>query len=165
MPLNPMKQGVAIITKQTVKAIPDGMRTLTPELICAGAADAIAFYKKAFGADEVMRFAGADGKLLHAEIKIGDSTLRLMDEMAGAFGPKSLKGSPVTINMQVKDVDAVIKKAVAAGAKITMPLADQFWGDRYAKLDDPFGHHWSVASHIRDVSPKEMREAMGKMDG
>jgi PhnB protein len=158
-----MKQGVNTMTKPIVKAIPDGVRTLTPELICAGAAEAIAFYKKAFGADEVMRFAGPDGKLVHAEIKIGDSKLRLMDEMAGALGPKSLKGSPVTINMQVNDVDAVVKKAVGAGAKITMPLADQFWGDRYAKLDDPFGHHWSVASHIRDVSPKEMQEAMSKM--
>jgi PhnB protein len=153
------------MTNSTVAAIPEGTRTLTPELICAGASDAIAFYKKAFGAQEVMRFAGPDGKLVHAEIKIGDSTLRLMDEMAGAFGPKSLNGSPVTINMQVKDVDAVIKKAVDAGAVVTMPLADQFWGDRYAKLDDPFGHHWSVATHIRDVSSKEMREAMSKLGG
>ena len=148
-----------ILTK-FVKAIPDGMRTLTPELFCAGAAEAIAFYKKAFGAVEIMRFPGPDGKLLHAEVKIGDSTLMLMDEMTGASGPKSLKGSPVNIHMQVEDVDAMVKNAVAAGAKITMPLADQFWGDRYAKLEDPFGHHWSVATHIRDVSPEEMQQAM-----
>ena len=151
------------MTKPAVKAIPDGMRTLTPELFCSGAADAIEFYKKAFGAVEVMRVPGPDGKLIHSEIKIGDSALWIMDEMKGASGPKSLKGSPVNIHMQVADVDAVVKKAVAAGAKITMPLADQIWGDRYAKLDDPFGHHWSVATHIRDVSPEDMKQAMSKM--
>ena len=151
------------MTKPAVKPIPDGMRTLTPELFCAGASDAIAFYKEAFGAVEVMRSPGPDGKLLHAEVKIGDSTLMVMDEMKGALGPKALKGSPVNIHMQVKDVDAVVKKAVAAGAKITMPLADQFWGDRYAKLEDPFGHQWSVATHVRDVSPEEMKQAMSKM--
>ena len=153
------------MTRTAVKAIPDGMRTLTPELFCAGAADAIEFYKKAFGAVEVMRFPGPDGKLMHSEIRIGDSSLWIMDEMKGAPGPKSLKGSPVNIHMQVEDVDAVVKKAVDAGAKITMPLADQIWGDRYAKLDDPFGHHWSVATHIRDVSPEEMKQAVGKMGG
>ena len=151
------------MTKPAVKAIPAGMRTLTPELFCAGAADAIDFYKKAFGAVEVMRFPGPDGKLVHSEIKIGDSSLWVMDEMKGASGPKALKGSPVNIHMQVEDVDAVVKKAVAAGAKITMPLADQIWGDRYAKLDDPFGHHWSVATHVRDVSPEEMKQALSKM--
>ena len=151
------------MTQQTVKAIPDGMRTLTPELFCAGASDAIEFYKKAFGAVEVMRFPGPDGKLMHAEVRIGDSTLMIMDAMNGASDPKSLKGSPVNIHMQVADADAVVRKAVAAGAKITMPLADQFWGDRYAKLEDPFGHQWSVATHIRDVSPEELKQAMGKM--
>lgn len=151
------------MTKPAVKAIPDGMRTLTPELFCARAADAIEFYKKAFGAVEVMRLAGPDGKLMHSEIQIGDSLLWIMDEMKGASGPMALKGSPVNIHMQVEDVDAVVKKAVAAGAKITMPLADQIWGDRYAKLDDPFGHHWSVATHVRDVSPEEMKQAMSKM--
>ena len=153
------------MTKPTVRAIPDGVRTLTPQLICEGAAEAIKFYTKAFDAVEVMRFAGPDGKLMHAEIKIGDSTLRLMDAMNGASGPKSLKGSPVMVDMQVEDADAVVKKAVAAGAKITMPLADQIWGDRYAQLEDPFGHHWSVATHIRDVSPKEIKEAMQAMAG
>ena len=151
------------MAKPAVKPIPDGMRTLTPELFCAGASDAIAFYKAAFGAVEVMRSPGPDGKLLHAEVKIGDSTLMVMDEMKGASGPKALKGSPVNIHMQVKDVDAVVKKAVAAGAKITMPLADQFWGDRYAKLEDPFGHQWSVATHVRDVSQEELQQAMSKM--
>ena len=151
------------MTKSTVKAVPDGMRTLTPELFCEGASDAIAFYKKAFNAVEVMRFPGPDGKLLHAEVKIGDSTLMVMDQMAGALGPKSLKGSPVNIHMQVEDVDAVVNQAVAAGAKITMPLEDQFWGDRYAKLEDPFGHQWSVATHVRDVSPDELKQAVSKM--
>lgn len=149
--------------KTAVKAIPDGMRTLTPELFCAGAADAIEFYKKAFDAVEVMRVPGPDGKLIHSEITIGDSTLWVMDEMNGAAGPKLLNGSPVNIHMQVKDVDAVVKQAVAAGATITMPLADQIWGDRYAKLDDPFGHHWSVATHIHDVSPEEIQQAISKM--
>ena len=100
-------------------------------------------------------------------IKIGNSALMLMDEMPGmkAFGPKKLKGSPVTIHLQVEDVDAVFKKAVAAGATIHMPIADMFWGDRWGALEDPFGHHWSVATHIRDVTPEEMKQAVGKMGG
>lgn len=145
-----------------VKPVPEGMHTLTPHLVCAGAADAIAFYVKAFGAIETARMPGPGGKLMHAAVKIGDSTLMLVDEMPewGALGPKSLKGSPITLHLYVEDVDAAVEKAVAAGARITMPLADMFWGDRYAKLEDPFGHSWSMATHQRDVSPEEMREAM-----
>ena len=147
-----------------VKPIPEGMHTVTPHLICAGAADAIEFYKKAFDAKEMMRLPGPDGKLMHASISIGDSLVMLVDEMPewGALGPKSLKGSSVTIHLQVADADAAFKQAVAAGAKITMPLEDMFWGDRYGKLEDPFGHHWSVATHIRDVSAEEMQQAMQK---
>ena len=147
-----------------VKPIPDGMHSVTPHLICAGAADAIEFYKKAFDAKEMMRLPGPDGKLMHASISIGDSLVMLVDEMPewGALGPKSLKGSSVTIHLQVADADAAFKQAVAAGAKITMPLEDMFWGDRYGKLEDPFGHHWSVATHIRDVSAEEMQQAMQK---
>lgn len=147
-----------------VKPIPDGMHSVTPHLVCAGAAEAIEFYKKAFNAVEVGRLAGPQEKLMHAMIRIGDSGVMLADEFPdfGSFGPKSLKGSPVTIHLYVEDVDAFVKRAVDAGAKITMPLDDMFWGDRYGKLEDPFGHHWSVATHIRDVNPEEMRQAMHK---
>ena len=150
-----------------VKPIPEGARSVTPHLICDGAADAIEFYKKAFNAVEEMRMPGPKGRLMHAAIHIGDSTVMLVDEMPewGAFGPKSLKGSPVTIHLYVEDVDAVIARAVAAGAKSTMPVADMFWGDRYGKIEDPFGHIWSVATHIRDVSAEEMRQAVAKMAG
>ena len=148
-----------------VKAIPDGMRSVTPHLVCAGAADAIEFYKKAFNATELVRIPTADGRIMHACVRIGDSELFLVDEMPewGALGPKSLKGSPVTIHLQVEDVDAFVKRAVGAGAKITMPVADQMWGDRYGKLEDPFGHHWSVATHVRDVTPEELKAAIKKM--
>lgn len=148
-----------------VAPIPVGMHTITPHLVCAGAADAIAFYTKAFGAVELLRLPGPGGKLMHAALRIGDSTLMLVDEMPewGALGPKALKGSPVTIHLYVADVDAAVEKAVAAGAKVTMPVTDMFWGDRYGQLEDPFGHRWSVATHKRDVSSDEMREAMAKM--
>jgi uncharacterized glyoxalase superfamily protein PhnB len=150
-----------------VKPIPEGMRSITPHLICAGAANAIEFYKNAFGAVEVARLPGPQGRLMHAMIRIGDSSVMLVDEMPewGALGPKALKGSPVTIHLYVPDVDAVVGRAVKAGAKVTMPVEDQFWGDRYGKLEDPFGHHWSVATHVRDVSPQEMQQAMQKMAG
>jgi uncharacterized glyoxalase superfamily protein PhnB len=155
------------MTKSQVKPIPDGMHTVTPHLVCAGAADAIEFYKKAFNAVETSRLPGANGKLMHASVRIGDSAIMLVDEFPDwkSFGPKSLKGSPVTIHLYVEDVDSFVARAVAAGAKITMPIADMFWGDRYCQLEDPFGHHWSVGTHVRDVSPEEMREAMKKMGG
>ena len=148
-----------------VEKIPQGMHSITPHLVCAGAASAIEFYKKAFGATEQGRLPGPNGRLMHAALKIGDSTVMLVDEMPewGALGPKSLKGSPVTIHLYVVDVDAFVARAVAAGAKITMPVDDMFWGDRYGKLEDPFGHHWSVATHIRDVSPEAMQQAMNQM--
>ena len=152
------------MSKPQVKPIPDGMHTVTPHLICAGAADAIEFYKKAFNAVEIGRMASPQGKLLHGLIRIGDSKVMLVDEFPdwGSFGPKSLKGSPVTLHLYVEDVDAFVAHAAAAGAKITMPLQDMFWGDRYCKLEDPFGHQWSVATHIRDVSPDEMQQAAQK---
>ena len=148
-----------------IKPVPEGMHTVTPHLVCAGASDAIEFYKKAFDAVEVGRMAGPQGKLMHAMIRIGDSGIMLVDEFPewGSLGPKSLKGSPVTIHLYVENADAFVKRAVDAGAKITMPLADMFWGDRYGKLEDPFGHHWSVATHIRDVTPEEMHKAMQEM--
>ena len=150
-----------------VKPIPDDMHTVTPHLICAGAAAAIEFYKKAFNAVEEARLPGSKGRIMHAMIRIEGSAVMLVDEMPewGALSPKSLKGSPVTIHLYVKDTDAFVARAVAAGAKITMPVADMFWGDRYGKLEDPFGHHWSVGTHMRDVSMEEAQRAMQQMGG
>ena len=150
-----------------VKPIPDGMHTVTPHLVCAGAADAIEFYKKAFNAVELGKVPGPEGKLLHAVIRIGDSPVMLVDEFPdhNSFGPKSLKGSPVTIHLYVQNVESVFNQAVAAGATVTMPVADMFWGDRYGVLEDPFGHHWSIATHIRDVNPEELKEAARKACG
>jgi PhnB protein len=149
-------------TNPRVKPIPDGMHTVTPHLVCRGASDAIEFYKQAFSAVEEGRLPGPQGKIMHAMIRIGDSAVMLVDEMPewNSLGPKSLNGTPVTIHLYVADVDATVERAVAAGAKITMPVADMFWGDRYGKIEDPFGHHWSIGTHIRDVSREEMQAAM-----
>ncbi|MBR8653058.1 VOC family protein [Achromobacter sp. Marseille-Q0513] len=148
-------------------AIPPGMHTLTPHLVCEGASDAIAFYKKAFNAEELARLPGADGKLMHAMLRIGDSTVMLCDDFPqwGSLGPKALKGSPVYLHLYVKDVDAAMKQAVDAGAQVTMPVADMFWGDRYGQLVDPFGHRWSMATHKLDLTPEEIRQNMEKMGG
>ena len=148
-----------------VKPIPEGMHSVTPHLVCAGASDAIAFYTRAFGAVETARLPGPDGKLMHAAIRIGDSTVMLVDEMPewNSLGPKMLRGTAVTIHLYVEDVDAVAARAVAAGASVIMPVADMFWGDRYGVLEDPFGHRWSIATHIRDATPAEMQDAMKKM--
>jgi len=137
------------------------LHTVTPHLVCAGAAQAIEFYKKAFGAEEITRIAGRDGKLIHAGIRIGDSTIMMLDEIPGmgCFGPKALKGTPVTIHLNVDDAAAVQQRAVSAGATLIMPVREMFWGDRYGIVDDPFGHRWSIATHVRDVSPEEMQKA------
>ena len=155
------------MAKPNIKPIPEGMHTVTPHLVCAGAADAIEFYKKAFNAVEMARIPQPDGKIMHASIRIGDSVVMLVDEFPdwGVRGPKSLGGSPVTIHLYVEDVDAFTERAVGAGAKITMPIADMPWGDRYGQLEDPFGHRWSVATHVRDVSPDEIQQAMLKAGG
>jgi PhnB protein len=147
------------------KAIPDGMHSVTPHLICANASAAIEFYKKAFDATETSRLPGPGGRLMHAGLRIGDSAVMLVDEMPehGALGPKSLKGSPVAIHLYVENVDATAAQAVAAGARLTMPVTDMFWGDRYGQLEDPFGHRWSIATHLRDVTPAEMQQAMQAM--
>lgn len=148
-----------------VKAIPEGKRTVTPHIVCAGAAAAIEFYKKAFNASELWRLPAPNGKLMHACIQIGDSQIMLVDEMPewNSIGPKALKGTPVTIHLYVEDADALAQQAAAAGATVVMPVAEMFWGDRYGVLEDPFGHRWSVATHVRDVTPEEMQQAMKKM--
>lgn len=148
----------------SVKPIPDDMHTLTPHLVCTGAAAAIDFYVKAFNAIELARLPAPNGKLMHAMVKIGDSPLMLFDEVPewGSRSPQTLKGTPVILHMYVKDVDAAMSQAVAAGATQTMPATDMFWGDRYGQVTDPFGHQWSLATHVRDVSPEEMQAEMGK---
>jgi PhnB protein len=142
-----------------VKPIPSGFHTLTPHLIVKGASQAIEFYKKAFGAEEIVRMPGPDGKsVMHADLKIGDSHLFLVDEFPemGCRGPQSVGATAVTIHMYVEDVDEAFGKAVAAGAQVRMPLEDMFWGDRYGKLADPFGHEWSLATHKEDLTPEEI---------
>jgi uncharacterized glyoxalase superfamily protein PhnB len=152
-----------------VKAIPEGFHSLTPYLVIDGAAQAIDFYKKAFGAKEVSRMAGPGGKVMHAELTIGDSRLMLSEAFPemGSRGPKALGGSPAAVHLYVDNADAVFNQAVAAGAQVKMPLGNMFWGDRFGKLTDPFGHEWSVATHIEDVPPAEMgkraQEAMAAM--
>lgn len=150
------------MSKSTVKPIPDGMHTITPHIVCDGAANAIEFYKQAFGAVEQMRLPGPDGRLMHAAVQIGDSKLMLVDANPewGCFCPKSLKGTAVTIHLSVKNVDEVFAQATAAGATVKMPVADMFWGDRYGILEDPFGHSWSVATHVRDLTPEEIQQGM-----
>lgn len=143
------------------QAVPKGYHTVTPSLVVAGAAKAIDFYKKALGAEEIMRFPGPNGQIMHAEIRIGDSVIMLGDEMPdqGGRGPKSIGGTPVSFFIFGDNVDPAWKRAVDAGAKPIMPLADQFWGDRTGCLEDPFGHHWWLAQHVQDLSPEEMRKA------
>jgi PhnB protein len=151
---------------KAVDAIPAGMHSVTPHLVCDGAGAAIDFYVEAFGAADQGRMPGPDGRLMHAQIRIGDSYVMLVDEnrQFGMLGPKSLNGSPVTIHLYVDDVDRSFERAVAAGATSVMPPADMFWGDRYGVLEDPFGHRWSIATHQREVSADEMQQAIKAFD-
>jgi uncharacterized glyoxalase superfamily protein PhnB len=142
-----------------VNPIPEGFHTLSPHIMVRNAGEAIEFYKKAFGAEEVFRMPGPDGKsVMHAELQIGDCRLMMGDEMPqmGCPSPQSLGGSPVTLHLYVPDVDRVFQQAVAAGATVKMPVQVMFWGDRYGKLVDPYGHEWSVATHTEDVPPEEI---------
>lgn len=152
-------------TTPAVKPIPDGFHAVTPHLVCQGAAAALEFYARAFGAEELSRLPGPDGRLMHASMRIGDSVLMLNDEFPemGCTGPAALTNSPVVLHLYVRDVDAAMARAEAAGAKVTMPATDMFWGDRYGQLRDPFGHQWSLATHQREVTPEQMREAMTAM--
>ena len=145
----------------TVKRIPSDMPTVTPHLVCAGAVAAMDFYVKAFGATEAGKMLAPNGKLIHGMIRIGDSPIMLMEETAeyGALGPNTLKGSPVTLHLYVEDADAAFQRAVDAGATGVMPPADMFWGDRYGVVKDPYGHSWSLAHHVKDMSPEEMQAA------
>jgi len=142
-----------------IKPIPDGYQTATPYLIVKGAAEAIEFYKKAFGATEMLRMADPQGRVGHAEIRIGDSVIMLADEhpAMGYRGPRTLGGSSVSILLYLADVDRVFERAVKAGAKAQRPVANQFYGDRSGTLEDPFGHVWTVATHVEDVPPEEMK--------
>jgi PhnB protein len=141
-----------------VKKIPEGYHSVTPYLVVGDAVRAIDFYTQAFGAKELMRMGAPEGKIGHAELKIGDSMIMLSDEMMGNRSPQSLGGSPVSIFLYVEDVDSVFNQAINAGAKGEGSPADMFWGDRFAKLTDPFGHVWSIATHIEDVAPDEMQK-------
>lgn len=149
------------MSEAKVKPVPDGMPTVTPHIVCANALEAIEFYKRAFGAEEEFRLTTPQGALMHAQIRIGGSPIMMAEEMPnwGCLGPKALKGSPVTLHLYVPDVDAAMARAAEAGAKVTMPAADMFWGDRYGQVEDPYGHRWSLATHVRDVSPEELQKA------
>jgi len=143
-----------------VKAVPDGFSTVTAHITVKGAAKAIEFYNKAFGADELMRIPGPGGSIMHAAIAVGDSVIMLNDESPemGAVGPQTLGGSPVVLHLYVDDADAWFDRAVKAGAAARMPMTDMFWGDRYGAVTDPFGHVWSIATHTEDLSPEQIAE-------
>ena len=161
------------ITKKKIKPVPEGYHTVTPYLTVRDAAQAIDFYKRVFGAREVTRMPGPDGKsIMHAELRIGDSIVMLSDELPGmstCHAPTSLGGTTVALFLYVPNVDATFKRAVDAGCKVLRPLADMFWGDRYGQLEDPFGNQWGLATHQEDLTPKEMKRraqaAMAQMPG
>jgi PhnB protein len=144
------------------KPVPDGYHTLTPYLTVRDAARAIEFYKQAFGAQERGVMKGPDGKVMHAELKIGDSMIMLGDEFPefGQLSPQAIGGSAMGLHIYLDNVDAAFDRAVKAGAHVEQPVADQFWGDRYGKLKDPFGHKWSIGTHVKDLSVDEMKHAM-----
>lgn len=145
-----------------VRPIPEGYHTITPHLVLNDSNSAIQFYQKAFGAEEIFRMPGPGGKgVMHAEIRIGNSPIMLNDEFPGmgTKSPKSLGGTTFTIHLYVDDVDKAFERAVAAGAKVEMPVSDMFWGDRYGKLSDPFGYHWSIATHTKDLTAEEIDKA------
>ena len=146
----------------SAKPVPDGYHTLTPFLTVRNAAKAIEFYKQAFGAQERGIAKDPTGKVMHAEIKIGDSIVMLADEFPefGSTAPESGGGTSMGLHIYIEDVDQAFERAVKAGAKVEMPVADQFWGDRYGRLKDPFGHKWSIATHVKDMSADEMKRAM-----
>jgi PhnB protein len=161
------KTSVESTNQSTPSSADFRMNCVTPLLVCDGAAKAIDFYVKAFGARELRRLAAKDGKLIHASLRLGDSMIMLVDEIPemGCFGPKTLKGSPVTIHLQVEDADALQQRAVSAGATLIQPVSEAFWGDRYGIVADPFGHQWSMGTHVRDVANEDLQKAALEMCG
>jgi len=159
------KKAVRKVAKKKVQAIPKGYSSVTPYLAIQGAAEAIDFYKKVFGALELMRMPGPQGKLGHVEIKVGDSKIMLADEseQMNFRSPRAHGGTPVHIMVYVKDVDATVAKAIEAGAKMMREVQDMFYGDRTGSFEDPFGHFWHIATHVRDVSMKELKRAAEEM--
>jgi PhnB protein len=159
-----MAKSKKVPAKKAVNPVPAGYHEVTPYLSVRGASDAINFYKKAFGAKEMMRIGGPEGRVGHAEIQIGGSRIMLSDEYAPLdfFGPQTRGGTTVHIHVYMKGVDEVIERAVKAGAKLTRPVKDQFYGDRLGTVEDPYGHVWHIATHIEDVSPLEMKRRAAK---
>jgi len=150
---------------KSTQPIPHGLENLIPHLVCERCADAIEFYKKAFGAEELSRAPAPDGRIMHAAIRVGKSTVFLVDDFPEYCGgksesPKALNGTPVTLHHYVENCDAAIKRAQDAGATVVMPATDMFWGDRYGVVADPFGHKWSFATHVKDMTPADMEAAM-----
>jgi len=143
------------------KPIPDGFHTVTPSLVVSNSKEAIEFYQKAFGAKEIYQFPTPDGKTMHAMIQIGDSFIMMADEfpVMGSKSPDTLGGTAVTLHLFVENADDVFNQAVNAGAKVTMPIMDAFWGDRFGTVTDPFGHSWAISTHQKDLSPEELRKA------
>jgi len=149
----------------TAKPLPEGQRSVTPHLVVRDAARALDFYKEALGAEELVRIPAPGGLLMHAELRLGDSKVFLVDEfpespMEGIGSPPQIGATTVTIHLFVDDVDAVVQRASAAGAKVTQPPTDMFWGDRYARIVDPFGHSWSIATHLEDLTPEQIQKNM-----
>ncbi len=142
----------------SVKAIPQGYTTVTPSMTVKDAPKVIDFYKKAFDAKEHMRMPGPDGKIMHAEIQIGNAIIMMNDEVMGSRSAQTLGGCPISFYVYVEDADAAFKKAIAAGAKQTYPITEMFWGDKMGTLEDPFGHKWTIAQHVKDVTPEQMKK-------
>ena len=142
----------------STKPIPDGFTTVTPSLVMKDSNKAIEFYKKALGAQELMRMPGPDGKIMHAEIKVGNSHVMMNDEIMGSKSPETLGGSPVSFYLYVEDCDSSHKKAIAAGCKEIMAPADMFWGDRMGCVADPFGYKWNFSTHVKDMTPEEIKK-------
>ena len=145
----------------SARPVPEGFHSITPGLVVDDAPKALEFYKKAFGATELMRMPAPDGSIMHAEMKIGNSIIFVSEASPASesFSPKHFKGTPVGLFLYADDVDAAFKRAVDAGCTVDMPVADMFWGDRFCSVEDPFGHSWGIATHIKDMTPEEMQKA------